>query len=833
MAQNGIIPVVNYGEYSNQKPDSIIIRRQPLQVFAVGERKAPGILTPDNWTELANDLLRTKAHPLNARLAFLTDGVQTYWLNGQATVPALIRYESGEPLPARAVFTDHDTQLFCLSTFARLETQTGIIRKDVPLDPRRLAEQVWQTVWRVSGKEPQECLATFVELFVYKFLDDLKLMDKTSSGKRTDVDYLLTLGPEVVLRYYQEEVRPYVKLLFPTGQDGYSVINGIVLKGSNEDHNVIFRELLQKFVSFGSLTNITKDFKTKLYESFLKESRTTSEFGQFFTPRNVVSCMYDLADVENLTPDSVILDPACGVGVGGFLLEAFARDVAGQWITGPHTVKPRQKWIGYDRDKKTTILAKANALVHCGQILANKPTRVKTFAKWLNSVFHCDETKGIGSLHRLEKETADLILTNPPYVVSGAKDFKKLVRGNNKYRKYFECPSTGVEGLFAQFIVKALKENGRAFVLLPETLLLRTTDRRLRRWLLEHCRIDLLSVLPENTFYNTPKRVVLVGLTKRRKTSPYAAELAGERTLLTMVSEIGETRDVKRFPCRTDLLDLVAQFKMFRAKPLGFVSSLRFKTVKSDELYKTDIWFVPQWWTEAERVELGTLQKAQTAEEQLATTTENLISLQEQVAAATELVKALAIPTAPPDWIEVSLGDKKLFSTKIGKRVLKKTVYQIEEGIPLYSANVRNPFGYVQKANAGGLAKGGCLWSIDSDFDVREVTPEEVYYITDHCGELRILGDDIDPVFLARQVRRAGIVKGFARDYRSSLDNMRKLAIRLPARTVDGTKVPDLNMQQQWGTFYKQLDNPLSGTPHLEVFESWDAASAPPPQSHP
>ena len=41
LAENGIIPASNYGEYSTQKPDSLVITRVPsLRVVAVGERKA-------------------------------------------------------------------------------------------------------------------------------------------------------------------------------------------------------------------------------------------------------------------------------------------------------------------------------------------------------------------------------------------------------------------------------------------------------------------------------------------------------------------------------------------------------------------------------------------------------------------------------------------------------------------------------------------------------------------------------------------------------------------------------------------------------------------------
>ena len=60
-------------------------------------------------------------------------------------------------------------------------------------------------------------------------------------------------------------------------------------------------------------------------------------------------------------------------------------------------------------------------------------------------------------------------------------------------------------------------------------------------------------------------------------------------------------------------------------------------------------------------------------------------------------LKALldSLPTPPPQgWERVNLNDKKTFELQIGKRVLDSEL--IENGtIPVYSANVKKPFGYM------------------------------------------------------------------------------------------------------------------------------------------
>src|SRR5262249_23387890 len=157
--------------------------------------------------------------------------------------------------------------------------------------------------------------------------------------------------------------------------------------------------------------------------------------------------------------------------------------------------------------------------------------------------FSCQDKTALGSLENMYGDKADLILTNPPFVVSGSADIKKIINRNNKRKRYFSQKASGVEGLFIQFIVHALKPRGDAWVLLPESFFLRTTDRTIRQWLHHNCEIRFLAVLPERAFYNTPKRVVIMSLKKRsRPLTPQEWQVSVERTLVYAVSEIGETR---------------------------------------------------------------------------------------------------------------------------------------------------------------------------------------------------------------------------------------------------------------------------------------------------
>jgi len=804
-AQHDIIPNKDYGTLKTQKCDAIVIAREPqLEVLVVGEHKKPGELTANNWTALAQDLLITKCRPTAARIGYLTDGVTTHWINGSAETVVELHREDGKPLPQHVDYKDKAFQAELTNIIHNLDPTHSRVRAKVRANPQHLAQQVWQTIWRLKADRPEDCLATFVELFLFKFLSDLGLLKKDPKGVDVSLDYVLQLEKEKSYTYYEDHIRGYIKSLFPQGKDGYSIINGIVLQGTNRDHNIIFAELLKKFVRFGTLKNTEPDFKTRLYESFLQESKTTTTFGQFFTPRKVVAAIHDMARVQDLAAGKEICDPASGVG--GFVLEQMARDLDSQWTTRGSAVKATHRWHAYEVVPKTAILAKANALVHCGDLLADQPGRVKSFAKWLNGVFNCKDKTALGSLEEMPLEKYDMVLTNPPFVVSGSGDIGKLIKSNNKRKKYFGRKYSGVEGLFLQYIVQALKRNGDAWVLLPETFFLRTTDQTLRAWMLRECSIDLLAILPERTFFNTPKRVVITHLKRRPKELSDQAltkQMQNESVLVFAVGEIGETRDAKRLPTASDLPQLVSTYLAHKAGAKLDPALKRATTTNALALFNKRSLNLRHSWPKKVAKEVGLLHPDEDPAEARKAFDSKMQAVE---ALAKEWFAAAAKrnpPQQPDEWKTVLLGDDSLFSLSIGKRVLKKDIYQKRTGVPLFSANIRKPFGFVDAANAGNLPHGGALWSIDSDFDCRGVSPGEKYSITDHCGQLRMRTNEIDPEYLARQIRTAGLDFGFNRDFRPSLEVMATLEVDLPVRANGAF---DINLMKAWTAYMEDLD---------------------------
>ncbi|VVM07618.1 HsdM family class I SAM-dependent methyltransferase, partial [Methylacidimicrobium tartarophylax] len=565
--EHGLLPDREY-KNGKRKFDKLIVRRGTTpDPLVIGDDKASGTLTAKNWRGHAEKLHKVFAKPTGALLGYVTDTKSTYWINAQADDIELVEREDGKPMPQILNYDDETVVAEIVYVINNFDPRTGKVLSGKKVNPTALSVSVWQTIWRLRADRPEDCLATFVEIFIYKFLNDLGLMRKDSKGRDVSLGHILKLNRDKVLEEYFDVVRPYIKELFPSGSDGYSVINGIVLQKQNRDHNIIFHELLKKFVRFGSLKNTDPEFKTRLYETFLQESDTTNTFGQFFTPRKVVGAVHDMAGISTMSAGKSICDPAAGVG--GFVLEPMARDLEAQWTLKENAMEPKHVWHSFELIPKTAILAKANALVHCGDLLAEQPGRIAAFAAWINKVFTCVEKTALGTLERMDKDKFDVIITNPPFVVSGSADFRKLIAKDAARKAYFARKYSGIEGLFVQYIVQALKKSGDAWVLLPEAFLLRTPDELLRKWILQNCAVDLVALLPERTFFNTPKRVVILHMKKRDKLLAPAKldeTLKNEKVLVYAVGEIGETRDAKRFPIAdNDLPELVKSYALHKA----------------------------------------------------------------------------------------------------------------------------------------------------------------------------------------------------------------------------------------------------------------------------
>jgi type I restriction-modification system DNA methylase subunit len=189
---------------------------------------------------------------------------------------------------------------------------------------------------------------------------------------------------------------------------------------------------------------------------------------------------------------------------------------------------------------------------------------------------------------------------------------KEEIRKDGELVNHYKVNALGVEGLFMEWIIKALKPNGKAFVVIPDGMLNRQNDKTLRKYILDECFIDGLISLPLNTFFTTNKKTYILCITKKADKK----QIQTEPVFTYLVSEIGESRDVYRFDIdQNDLGEAVTLFSFFKGNKNGFAKINVDKRCKIQPIKKfapDTYWSVDRWWTKNEQIELGIVEEDKT-----------------------------------------------------------------------------------------------------------------------------------------------------------------------------------------------------------------------------
>lgn len=494
-------------------------------------------------------------------------------------------------------------------------TNSKLIRNAVK-DPTTLANQIWQDVWSVSGATPEKCLYTFVEIFIFKYLSDLNILTDDEKGNKINFKDIFSLDATKAFKNYYDNVRPHLKKMFPPStDDNTTIINGTVLNPNVPEHSEVFYKILKKFNNFGEMKEIDPSFKSRVFEEFMKESISTKNWGRYFTPRSIVDAMVEISGIDELDEGSTICDPACGVG--GFILEPLKVKQDGvnfYYNIEGKKIKTRYNFCGFDKgfekeEQLTIILAKANMLIFLSELLKGNPTVSKEFSELFNSTFKLLTNTILGTLSKIEPDKYDLILTNPPYVTSGSSNYKEAIKNDDELSDFYKINALGVEGLFLEWIIRSLKPSKKAFVIIPDGILVRINDDKLRAFVKDECIIDAIISLPENSFYTTPKKTYILAITKKPKNSESERKALKQTTpvFTYLVSQIGETLDVNRFRIDANhLRDMVPLFNQFKGAKNDFKSTdKRCKIQPIDKFIPDDMWAIDRWWSNDEKIDLG------------------------------------------------------------------------------------------------------------------------------------------------------------------------------------------------------------------------------------
>ncbi len=776
-------------EFMLKKPDALLLygKRQPYKIVAIIENKKPEKLATDRLKDIAVKQMAEYCDATETLIGAISDGVHYYWyaVNTQETdftyiyekiTVNEIRNINGRHIVCDNIMTNKESQTTVIEIIKSIDKTCSIVREGkIIVNPTSLAKSIWQSIWLATGDDPKMCLMTFTEIFMYKYLSDLELIEKNDSGVNIAFNDTYKTGKTDCLKFYINNVRPYIKTLFKPGEDGSSIINGLSLKASrNQDE--LFYNILTSFKNYGSLKNVSIEFKSSLFEEFLKGTNGIKLLAQFFTPRNIIRTIINMAQINKLTADQQICDPACGVG--GFILESMiARNTDAEFFFDDNeTFTSCLNYYGFDIDYQTIVLAKASLTILLSDYIKKYKDSIDVFYKFINKIFLCFQNSPVGSLSNVNKKY-DLILSNPPYVRKGLSSYHEYISNNTKLVKFYDVKTASKEGLFLLNIIKNLKPNGRAFVILPDGFFHTRSDSDLRNYLINECFIDGIISLPARTFYTTAKKTYILCLTKKQSNKIEQSH----PVFNYIVQDVGESLDAARTNTSLeDLNTLANEFKLFYLDPHNYKSNnIKILLVPINHYEIDNMWLSERLYTEENRIKLNIKDERQF--DSIEEMEGELEEVKEQLNETILELKKIGVAELDYKCKEIPLSSEEDFEFISSCLGLKRKEYMplnCDDGVPLYTA-AKNPVAKITTIKPPIFASTHQKHvSVATDGDgtagTNIILHEAPYYLNTSRIAIKVKNADILPEFLYFTLKDIKPKFGFGYSVKCSPKNFKK-----------------------------------------------------------
>ncbi len=210
-----------------------------------------------------------------------------------------------------------------------------------------------------------------------------------------------------------------------------------------------------------------------IYESMLSELQSAGSAGEYYTPRPVTEFVIEMVKPQI---NERILDFACGTG--GFLTCTLDYLQKTGQTSSPDSLKKVQNNItGIEKKQLPYALCMTNLLLH-GVDIPNIEHR--------NSL--TGQVSGFS-----DKQEVDVIVTNPPY---GGIEEDGVP---SSFAKEYQTKETA--DLFMALLMEKLSDNGRAGIVLPDSILFgEGVKNNIKRRLLKEFNLHTIVRLPEGVF---------------------------------------------------------------------------------------------------------------------------------------------------------------------------------------------------------------------------------------------------------------------------------------------------------------------------------------------
>jgi type I restriction enzyme M protein len=348
-----------------------------------------------------------------------------------------------------------------------IKSLQNIMRKDpgVSGDAQRIEQLGWMIFLKIMDDKDEE-LEVVHENYISPIPEKLQWRNWGADDEGITGDELID--------FVDNELFPHLKNLDITSGNKRALIIREIFEGTNNymKNGTIIRQVINKLNTIDFNRSEDRHIFGDIYETILKDLQSAGNYGEFYTPRALTEFMTEMI---NPRLGEKVLDPACGTG--GFLTSTI-ENIKNQDVKNVEDLKEMETSIhGKELKPLPFMLCVTNLILHDIEI----PN-----VDYIDSLNR--EYTSIG-----EKDQVDVILANPPFgasVVDGVETNFPL-----KYR------TTESADLFLLIMIRLLKENGRAAIVLPDgSLTGEGVKQRIRQHFLESCNLHTIVRLPNSVF---------------------------------------------------------------------------------------------------------------------------------------------------------------------------------------------------------------------------------------------------------------------------------------------------------------------------------------------
>lgn len=340
------------------------------------------------------------------------------------------------------------------------------MRKDegVDGDAQRISQIVWMLFMKIFADKEEEWKESRKE-YKSPIPERLKWQNWAADENGLTGDNLII--------FINEELFPKLKAIHPTDTDQSVIIKSVF----NDTYNYmksgsLFRQVINEInkIDFSS-KNKDRHVFNEIYESILKELQSAGSSGEFYTPRAVTQFM-----VEMINPQigESILDPACGTG--GFLTCSLSHfSIQEDFDRASLVIQDSIR--GVEKKPLPHLLCTTNLILHG----IEKPAITR--GNLLSVPYDNWNTES----------QVKIVLSNPPF---GGQEEDGIEKN---FPEEFRTKETA--DLFLALIIRILKENGRAAVILPDgSLYGNGIKTQIKEQLLRECDLHTIIRLPNGVF---------------------------------------------------------------------------------------------------------------------------------------------------------------------------------------------------------------------------------------------------------------------------------------------------------------------------------------------